>query len=91
MPNGEVLGCQIVYDAKHSEGNVRDRPLSSIWRHGFRTFRQPRFDRECLDCEHLPSCRGGCWGMRLNSEAVSAKDRPHHCLKRIWGDGAGAG
>ena len=81
MPDGEVLGCQIAYDNRYSEGNIRDRSFREIWQSGFSRFRNPPFDRECLDCEYFGSCRGGCWGMRLGNR---------HCLKEIW-DGKNAG
>ena len=37
-PTGEVMPCTTT-DPKESEGNVRDRPLRSIWTHGFARFR----------------------------------------------------
>ena len=84
MPDGEVLGCQIVYDERCSEGNVRQRPLSEIWREGFRRFREPRIeDEECRRCGHLASCRSGCWGMRL-AGASAPGDHRHHCRRRAW-------
>jgi radical SAM protein with 4Fe4S-binding SPASM domain len=76
MPDGEVYGCQIAYDNGISEGNVRDKSFKEIWETGFSRFRDPQLDKEeCHICEHLDSCRGGCWGMRLVDK---------HCYKRIW-------
>ncbi len=75
MPNGEVFGCQIAYDNKFSEGNVRDMSFKEIWQKGFSRFRNPQLNKECLDCKYIGPCRGGCWGMRLENM---------HCLKRIW-------
>jgi radical SAM protein with 4Fe4S-binding SPASM domain len=75
MPDGEVLGCQIAYDNKYSEGNVKDVSLVEIWRERFLSFRNPTFPDECVDCSHFNACRGGCWGMRLGNR---------HCYKEIW-------
>jgi len=82
MPDGEVLPCQIAYDNACSEGNVRDKPFSEIWKNGFRQFREPVFENECIECRHFHACRGGCWGMRI---------RDRHCLKHIWENVPGAG
>ena len=75
MPDGEVLGCQIAYDNKFSEGNIRLKSIKEIWEKGFSRFRSPQFDKECLDCKYFDACRGGCWGMRLGNK---------HCLKKVW-------
>ena len=75
MPDGEVLGCQIAYDNRFSEGNIRNKAFEDIWRQGFSRFRNPQFDEECLRCGFFHACRGGCWGMRLYNE---------HCFKSIW-------
>ncbi|MFX0095845.1 MAG: SPASM domain-containing protein, partial [Candidatus Hodarchaeota archaeon] len=75
MPDGEVLGCQIAYDNRFSEGNVKYTSFQEIWQKGFSRFRQPQFEKECLECNYFKPCRGGCWGMRLGNR---------HCLKEIW-------
>lgn len=80
MPDGDVFGCQISYDNKFSEGNIRNKSFKEMWQNGFLRFRDPQFDKEldkeCLDCEHFNSCHGGCYGMRLGGK---------HCYKEIWG------
>ena len=48
MPDGEVLGCQQVYDRSFSEGNIRNKPFPQIWKEGFSRFRKKRFP------SHLP-------------------------------------
>ncbi|HUV04520.1 MAG TPA: radical SAM protein [Armatimonadota bacterium] len=75
LPDGSVVGCQLPYDSKLAQGNVRERPLREIWRDGFREFRQPILSEECLRCGYLKSCNGGCWMMRRSGR---------ECLKRIW-------
>lgn len=79
MPDGEVFGCQISYDNKYSEGNIRNKSFKEMWQNGFSRFRNPQLDKdldkECLNCKHLSSCRGGCHGMRLGNR---------HCYKEIW-------
>jgi radical SAM protein with 4Fe4S-binding SPASM domain len=73
--DGEVYGCQIAYDDKFSEGNIRDISFKEIWQKGFSSFRYPQLSEECLECKYVDTCRGGCWGMRLENM---------HCFKRIW-------
>lgn len=76
MPDGEVLGCQIAYDNKYSEGNIRNKSFKEIWQTGFSRFRDHKCDKEeCIACKYFNSCHGGCWGMRLG-------DR--HCYKDVW-------
>lgn len=76
MPDGEVLGCQTVYDSQFSEGNIRNRPFPRIWREEFKRFRKQReYPEQCLGCGHFNACRGGCW-----SEAA----RGQACLKSTW-------
>lgn len=77
MPDGEVLGCQIAYDNKYSEGNIKEKSFGEIWKKGFKRFRYPDYSnhKECLSCSHFHACRGGCWGMRLGNR---------HCYKAAW-------
>lgn len=76
MPDGEVLGCQTIYDNRFSEGNVREKPFSQIWKEEFRRFRQDkRFSEECSKCKHFNACQGGCW---------SEMTRRKRCLKSTW-------
>lgn len=65
MPDGTVLGCHQVYDNAFSEGNIRSRPFSQIWKHAFTRFRSPVTDHQCLECIHLNACQGGCWAQRM--------------------------
>lgn len=77
LPDGEVLGCQLDYDNKYSEGNIRNKSFKEIWQTGFSRFRNLKLEtEECLKCEHYNSCRGGCPGMRIGNR---------HCYKDIWG------
>ncbi len=76
MPDGEVLGCQLAYDNRFSEGNIRNKSFKEIWQTGFSRFRDPQLEKkECITCKYVDSCRGGCWGVRLLDG---------HCYKRIW-------
>ncbi len=62
MPDGHVLPCQVVYDTRFSEGNVRERPFREIWAEGFGRFRAPQLPPMCTTCAHRNACSGGCWG-----------------------------
>ena len=76
LPSGEVLGCQLDYDERYSEGNIRNKSFKEIWRAGFSRFRNSQCEKEeCLKCKHFNSCQGGCLGMRLGNR---------HCYKDIW-------
>jgi len=75
MPDGEVLGCHIVYNNVYSEGNIKNTSFKSIWENKFSRFRHPELDDNCRECEYLHACRGGCWGKRLGGG---------HCLKETW-------
>ena len=76
MPDGEVLGCQTFYDSRFSEGNIREKPFSRIWKDGFARFRhEKKFSEQCTQCNHLNACQGGC------SSTMALKNR---CLKAVW-------
>lgn len=75
MPDGNVLPCQVVYDAKYSEGNIKETSFQEIWKNGFKKFRKVMFEGECVSCLHKKACGGGCWG-RMVTEG--------NCLRRIW-------
>jgi radical SAM protein with 4Fe4S-binding SPASM domain len=75
MPDGEVLGCQQIYDNTYSEGNIRKKPFSAIWKEGFARFRKKQFPGTCSGCPCLDACQGGCWAeMELHGA----------CLKSVW-------
>jgi radical SAM protein with 4Fe4S-binding SPASM domain len=64
MANGDVLACGQAYNAAVSEGNVRDVPLSRIWKSGFAAFRNNRQPDGCRGCGCWSACQGGCWAQR---------------------------
>ena len=76
MPDGEVLGCHNVYDHSFSEGNIRDKAFSRIWKQNFTRFRENRrLPEVCQGCLYLRQCQGGCWAeMELHNA----------CLKAVW-------
>ena len=75
MPDGEVLGCQQVYDRSLSEGNIRNKPFPQIWKEGFSRFRRRDFPVICRGCAHLSGCQAGCWA-EMEKQGV--------CLKSVW-------
>ncbi len=77
MPDGEVMGCHQVYDVSLSEGNIRDKPFSQIWKEGFTRFRIDEFPLSCQTCDYLDRCQGGCWAEMMKQGA---------CLKSVWED-----
>ena len=81
MPDGEVLGCQTIYDNRFSEGNIRKKPFSRIWKEEFSRFRQSKkFPGYCSDCGYFNACQGGCW---------SEMEKKGECLKKTWETGSG--
>lgn len=75
MPDGEVVGCQQVYDNALSEGNIRNKPFSQIWEDGFIRFRTKTFHKYCGECIYLDACQGGCW---------AEMEKQNMCLKSVW-------
>jgi len=75
MPDGEVLGCHQVYDKAYSEGNIRNKSFSKIWKEEFSRFRKKDFRSSCKKCEHFYACQGGCWG-KIEKQGA--------CLKGSW-------
>lgn len=77
MPDGEVMGCHQVYDVSLSEGNIRDKRFSQIWKEGFTRFRRDEFALPCRTCVYLDQCNGGCWAEMVKQGS---------CLKSVWED-----
>lgn len=75
MPDGEVLGCQQVYDNALSEGNIRNEPFPRIWKDKFSRFRDKKFHEYCKDCDFIDGCQGGCW---------AEMEKQNACLKSMW-------
>jgi radical SAM protein with 4Fe4S-binding SPASM domain len=75
MPNGEVLGCNQIYDSKYTEGNVKEKSLTEIWQQGFKDFRKKEHPEYCNGCEYLNKCQGGFW---------SEMEKEGRCLKEVW-------
>jgi radical SAM protein with 4Fe4S-binding SPASM domain len=78
MPDGEVVGCHQIFDRSFSEGNIREKNFSRIWKEGFSRFRGNAPPGACLGCAYLRSCRGGCW---------TEMAKRGSCLKSVWHDG----
>ncbi len=74
LPNGDVAPCT-TFDPRERQGNVRDRPLSEIWSHGFELLRRGQSLRDCEVCQHAAACGGGCWLQRRHGV---------HCHRHVW-------
>ena len=62
---GNVRGCESMYDEKFNEGNLRERSLNDIWNDpdAFtynRNFTPDLLTGGCSGCEHGRYCAGGC-------------------------------
>jgi radical SAM protein with 4Fe4S-binding SPASM domain len=77
MPDGEVMGCHQIYDISFSEGNIREKPFSQIWKEGFIRFRRDEFPLPCQSCAWRDQCQGGCW---------AEMEKQGSCLKSVWED-----
>jgi radical SAM protein with 4Fe4S-binding SPASM domain len=77
LPDGDVMGCHQVYDISFSEGNIRDKPFSTIWKEGFTRFRRGGFHLPCQRCAYLDQCQGGCW---------AEMEKQGSSLKSVWQD-----
>jgi len=78
MQDGEVVGCHQIFDEKFSEGNIRTKPFSRIWKNGFTRFRRKTFPAACSGCAHFEACRGGCW---------AEMEKNGSCMKSVWYEG----
>jgi len=77
MPDGEVMGCHQAYDISFSEGNIREKRFSQIWKEGFTRFRRDKYPLPCQTCAYLDQCQGGCW---------AEMEKQGSCLKSVWED-----
>lgn len=75
LPSGDVVPCTTL-DLKTSAGNLHERPLADIWRHGFADLRRNRPKGRCRSCEYFSACGGGCWLQRRNDSG---------CFRDVWG------
>ncbi|MGD0779836.1 MAG: radical SAM protein [Dehalococcoidales bacterium] len=61
-PDGSVIPCQSWF--KDKLGNILKKPWSDIWNHpvavGFRNKTYSKNKKECVGCEYLAQCCGGC-------------------------------
>jgi len=78
MPTGDVIGSSCLHDITYSEGNIKQQDLQTIWRTGFKRYREPSLPEDCHECRYLHACGGGVYAMRVG-------DR--HCLKQLWEEG----
>jgi len=75
MPDGEVLGHQLAYDSRYSEGNIKEQRFETIWKNRFARFKKPELPGECIKCKYLHACFGGSWALRLLN---------CHCFKEVF-------
>jgi radical SAM protein with 4Fe4S-binding SPASM domain len=75
LANGEVVGCQEVYNPAHSMGNIKEESFKEIWLKHRGRFKLPLRPEECKSCRYYPACRGGC-GAVWEVEG--------RCYKEIW-------
>ncbi|MGD9497350.1 MAG: radical SAM/SPASM domain-containing protein [Armatimonadota bacterium] len=73
LADGTIVGCRLLPEV--SEGNVRDRPVSEVWRSadGFRFFRRSidgALPNACRACASHATCRGGCraWAYHVSGD-----------------------
>lgn len=69
---GNVRGCESLYDARFIEGNVREKPLETIWHRETafaynRQFNVSLLQGKCAGCDKADQCRGGCRGINYFS------------------------
>ena len=62
-PQGDVYPCPFTVDPSLVVGNVKENPLSQLWREA-ELFRKMCSDKPkaCLACPSFDNCRGGCRG-----------------------------
>ena len=75
LGNGDVVGCQQLYDTGLGMGNIKERSFSSIWKENCGKFKMPAVPESCRSCEYHSACWGGC-GALWQVEG--------RCLKHLW-------
>jgi radical SAM protein with 4Fe4S-binding SPASM domain len=75
LANGEVVGCQELYNPAHSMGNIKEESFKEIWLKNLGRFKLPSRPEECKSCRYYPACQGGC-GAVWEVEG--------RCLKDVW-------
>jgi radical SAM protein with 4Fe4S-binding SPASM domain len=78
--DGYIYPCSHIWQL--SEDNVREKPLSVIWRDSrifnfFRSLRREDVNVGCQSCSFFAKCRGGCKAMNILDGDFSARD--YHC------------
>jgi len=84
--DGTVLGCLSLQDKSFAAGNVRQRPLSEIWRDdsAFAYTRRAdasRLTGACRTCEGAANCKAGCLGMAFSITGTVSHNP--YCYKAI--------
>jgi radical SAM protein with 4Fe4S-binding SPASM domain len=70
MANGDVIACQQIYDRNYTEGNIRQKPFSQLWRDGFKAIRRSEpFMSDCRNCALMSGCQGGCWAEMMKEKS----------------------
>ncbi|QSX05340.1 radical SAM protein [Sedimentibacter sp. zth1] len=76
QPNGEIGPCQIGYDSNIKFGEItKNGNINVTNKSDYYNFRQssPLDDDECLECDDLPLCLGGCPVSRFKGNKKCAK------------------
>lgn len=60
LAEGDVIGCQVLYDKSHSMGNIKEESFRSIWKKNYGNFKVPVVPDECRNCIYYSSCLGSC-------------------------------
>ena len=72
--NGDIYGCELLMYKEFLEGNAVKDDLESIWKNGFKAFRERKLPPECEKCKFNKSCQGGCPARSYNSGSLDKKD-----------------
>jgi len=86
-PQGYIYLCVHDYQPKDAIGNLNDgiSPISMSYYHSFKNV-NPFNDEECLICNVLPICNGGCRKKRLygNKECIEEKKEIGLYVKNLY-------
>ncbi len=78
--NGDIFVCpNVPRYPELIQGNIRRDVFSSVWKRGFRIFREKKEHEYCLDCKYRCECHEDSlhtWDFE--------EDRPKFCYKRIF-------
>jgi len=86
--NGNVKGCLSLQDDNFISGNVKEQPLTTIWKNDDNFWYTRKYDAKnitgsCKSCKKAEQCKAGCLGMAYSLHKSIYENS--YCYKNIRG------